>query len=106
MPEERAAAEDFPCAEGIVFDEPSRSIMGAWAFEGTFEVSLDEAVQAETAALEAEGWTVTAEGWAMENGVMADTPSALMATKPGWRAELGFEDFEGPGHVTVHLRSE
>jgi hypothetical protein len=105
-PKERAAIEDFPHPESIVFGEPSRAFMGGWSIEGTFETPLAETVRAETAVLEAEGWTVTAEGWGMEDGVMSETPSALVATKPGLRAELGFEDFEGPGHVMVHLWSD
>jgi hypothetical protein len=105
-PEEGAAIEDFPHPESIVLGEPSRAFMGGWSIDGTFETPLAETVQAEIASLEAEGWTVTAEGWGMENGVMSETPTALVATKPGWRAELGFEDFEGPGHVMVHLWSD
>jgi hypothetical protein len=96
-PEGRAEADAFPRAVTISFEEPSRGFNGTWEMGGKYDVPLAEAVSAQRSALEAAGWDVRTEGWeaSAEGGV--GEPSLLTASKAGWLAELGFEQFGEPG---------
>lgn len=98
--EGRAEAKAFPRADIISFKEPGRGFSGTWEMSGTYDVPLADALSAQRAALEDAGWDVRTEGWAANAEGGVGEPSAISASKAGWLAELGFEQFDQPGVPT------